>query len=898
MGLHPSYSPFATKKFVTQSNDCILFADEPSKSPLKNEKMKKLFTSTVILIFLSGIQLKAQVGISTDPFMNIDSSAIMDIQSNDKGMLTPRMNTYQRMLIDSPADGLIVYDADLKGFFFYDGINWTPIISERLLPKPSPQSISKTSFPGSLRAIDVEGNYAYLLNSSTNRKLQIVDISDVEDPVLAGELELVDSPSALKVLNGFAYIATMSDSAELKIVNVSDPANPVLTGTVRLRGQVLSMAVEGSYAYLGDSQFASLQVVDILDSSAPAFLTELPLNAYPVDMAVQGNHIYIASEGANQLQVIDINDPTSPIIVGSYPVNDPPRSVAVRNKEVFLGVIDYSVDYGKCLIIDINNPATPFLISEINLGSNPIAMEIYNVDLVILNKGNNKLEIAHRSGPFPDIIGELPLGTTPRTMAVQYNHAYILMGNILEIVRLNLFTQTIAKNEDGEYVNGPWNLDNSDLYTMNNYVGIGTTSPSRELEVVGQIKAESYIGDGSLLSGINVNDADSDPSNELQNWSNLPGIPTGFSDGVDHVADGDTSATNELQTWTNLPGIPSDFSDGIDHVADGDTSATNELQTWTNLPGIPGDIMDGDQVNDADSDPSNELQNWNNLPGIPSGFSDGIDHVADGDTSATNELQTWTNLPGIPGDIMDGDQVNDADSSPNNELISDVNLSNDSLKITEAGITTSVDLSSISKWEATGNDIQNTNSGKVYIGQSTTSAKLNLGGDAEFNHGSIGTIQWGIRIRNPQTTLIGGMRMTNNGFFEMTNNANIASPNFARLSTAGSWTTVSDIRLKKDVISASDLLSKALSLDPVRYHFKSMPDAQMELGLIAQEVQEILPELVEEGDFLTLNYSGLSVVAIGAIKEQQEMIKTLQQETAVLKAEIAALKKHIISTPK
>jgi hypothetical protein len=844
-----------------------LFADEPSKSPLKNEKMKKRFTSTVILIFLLGIQLKAQVGISTDPFMNIDSSAIMDIQSNDKGMLTPRMNTYQRMLIEGPAEGLIVYDTDLKGFFFYDGINWTPIISERLLPKPSPQLVSNTNFNGYWRAIDVEGNYAYMLGIGPSRKLQIVDISDAEDPVLAGELSFIDSPSALKVQNGFAYIASMSDSADLNIVNVSDPANPVLTGTVRLNGQVLSMAVEGNYAYLGDSQFKSLQVVDISDSSAPIFLTELPLNAYPVDMAVQGNHIYIASEDANQLQVIDISDPTSPNIFGSYPVTGPPLSVAVKNQKVFLGVIDYSVDYGKCLIIDINNPATPFLISEMKVGSYPIAMELFNIDVVILNEDNDKLEIAHHLSSFPYIKGELTLGSNPRAMAVQNNYSYIISVNRLQIVRLNLITQTIAKNEDGEYVNGPWNENSGYVYTKNFQVGIGTAFPSRELEVVGQVKAESYIGDGSLLSGINVNDADSDPSNELQNWSNLPGIPTGFSDGVDHVADGDTSATNELQNWSTLPGIP-------------------------------GDIMDGDQVNDADSDPSNELQNWNNLPGIPTDFSDGIDHVNDADADPTNELQNWSTLPGIPSDIMDGDQVNDADSSPNNELISDVNLSNDSLKITEAGNTTSVDLSSISKWEATGNDIQNTNSGKVYIGQSTTTARLNIGGDAEFNHGLIGTIQWGIRIRNPQTTLIGGMRMTNNGYFEMTNNANIASPNFARLNTTGSWSAVSDIRLKKDVIPASDLLKKALSLNPVRYHFKSMPDAQMELGLIAQEVQEILPELVEEGDFLTLNYSGLSVVAIGAIKEQQEMIKTLQQETAVLKAEISALKKHIISTPK
>lgn len=45
------------------------------------------------------------------------------------------------------------------------------------------------------------------------------------------------------------------------------------------------------------------------------------------------------------------------------------------------------------------------------------------------------------------------------------------------------------------------------------------------------------------------------------------------------VADNDNSATNELQNWSNLPGIPAGFSDNVDNVADADASATNELQT-------------------------------------------------------------------------------------------------------------------------------------------------------------------------------------------------------------------------------------------------------------------------------------------------------------------------------
>lgn len=45
-----------------------------------------------------------------------------------------------------------------------------------------------------------------------------------------------------------------------------------------------------------------------------------------------------------------------------------------------------------------------------------------------------------------------------------------------------------------------------------------------------------------------------------------------------------------------------------DQVDDADADPTNELQNWSNLPGIPADIADGDNVDDADADPNNEIE--------------------------------------------------------------------------------------------------------------------------------------------------------------------------------------------------------------------------------------------------------------------------------------------------
>lgn len=72
----------------------------------------------LLLALLSSVFSFAQVGVNTT---TIDPSAALDIQygATPKGLLTPRMTTVQRTAIATPADGLMVYDTDLKAFFHY-----------------------------------------------------------------------------------------------------------------------------------------------------------------------------------------------------------------------------------------------------------------------------------------------------------------------------------------------------------------------------------------------------------------------------------------------------------------------------------------------------------------------------------------------------------------------------------------------------------------------------------------------------------------------------------------------------------------------------------------------------------------------------------------------------------
>lgn len=115
--------------------------------------------------------------------------------------------------------------------------------------------------------------------------------------------------------------------------------------------------------------------------------------------------------------------------------------------------------------------------------------------------------------------------------------------------------------------------------------------------------------------------------------------------------------------------------------------------------------------------------------------------------------------------------------------------------------------------------------------------------------------------------------------------------------TSGVYTAVSDMKLKKNIEEFADVLDKVMLLQPKRYNFTSQKSNEPKyIGLIAQDVKELFPSFVyysEEDDSYTMDYAGLSVVAIQAIKEQQEKINLLENTCDTLQQQINDLREMI-----
>ena len=84
--------------------------------------MKKLSSFFAMLLFFSSV-IFAQVGINTDNSSPVPS-AMLDVKSDSKGFLPPRMTTTQRNLISSPDTGLTVYNTTKNCNETYNGSSW------------------------------------------------------------------------------------------------------------------------------------------------------------------------------------------------------------------------------------------------------------------------------------------------------------------------------------------------------------------------------------------------------------------------------------------------------------------------------------------------------------------------------------------------------------------------------------------------------------------------------------------------------------------------------------------------------------------------------------------------------------------------------------------------------
>lgn len=202
-----------------------------------------------VLIVSFPTNIFCQVGIGNT---NPDASSILDITSTTQGVLTPRMTTAQRVLISSPAEGLLVFDTDEDAFYYYDSSSWVELSGHverdnyKLVKSVTDLADELTAGGGSTYLLNT--NYLYEINGKIlvdypinldGAQIMGLDINeDILERSGAGDLIVGGSGGGIRELSLSAPSGTVfnlddtTGNEELKIHNINI-YNSASIGTVK-----------------------------------------------------------------------------------------------------------------------------------------------------------------------------------------------------------------------------------------------------------------------------------------------------------------------------------------------------------------------------------------------------------------------------------------------------------------------------------------------------------------------------------------------------------------------------------------------------------------------------------------------------------------------------------------
>lgn len=190
--------------------------------------MKKIYlTCFALTVALSSVQFSASaqkdkvgsVGIGTN---SPDQSAILDLNSNSKGLLMPRMSLEQRNGIQSPAKGLMIYQTDmLSGVYIYDGTEWKGMTgANSIAADPNDWTILGNSNAG------LNHNTHYVGTSAASNVPLVFRVKGVR----AGMIDIAEATAA----TGYAYTGTSSIFFGANAGNVNAGLNNIGIGTLAM----------------------------------------------------------------------------------------------------------------------------------------------------------------------------------------------------------------------------------------------------------------------------------------------------------------------------------------------------------------------------------------------------------------------------------------------------------------------------------------------------------------------------------------------------------------------------------------------------------------------------------------------------------------------------------------
>jgi hypothetical protein len=109
------------------------------------------------------------------------------------------------------------------------------------------------------------------------------------------------------------------------------------------------------------------------------------------------------------------------------------------------------------------------------------------------------------------------------------------------------------------------------------------------------------------------------------------------------------------------------------------------------------------------------------------------------------------------------------------------------------------------------------------------------------------------------------------------------------------------MRLKTNIVTIPNALSKVLNLRGVNFVWKDSTMKRTQMGFIAQEAEKVIPEVVnysKEDDKYTMQYAPVTALLVEAMKEQQKTIDQLKKDNEELRKQVQEILDLLKATKK
>ncbi|MGB1269605.1 MAG: tail fiber domain-containing protein [Flavobacteriaceae bacterium] len=225
-------------------------------------------------------------------------------------------------------------------------------------------------------------------------------------------------------------------------------------------------------------------------------------------------------------------------------------------------------------------------------------------------------------------------------------------------------------------------------------------------------------------------------------------------------------------------------------------------------------------------------------------------------------------------------------------------------------------------WLTSGTNIYSANTGNVGVGTTTPTEKFhvygqrmlmeNNGNDAVYSTYNSSTSKGYELIGSypawhGDAIFIGGYNVNHTGnSYDNADQIICGGTNGSLPITATAFNTASSKNYKKNISELKYGLDAILKIKPVKYQYNFDKTGLYTIGFIAEEVSEVIPEVVshenearqlvshKEGKPVSMDYSKMSAVLVNAVKEQHSKVQELKQNNKELKARLAKIEKALL----